>query len=145
MGGSADGMRSAAGIKRTLIWTMAVASGATVANLYYNQPLLSEIANTFRASNHAVGLIPPVTQIGYGLGMLLIGPLGDSTERRKLVLTLIALVTAALLAAAASPSLPALGAASLAIGITTCVPQVLIPFAASLAPPTSAEEPSAWS
>jgi len=128
-------MRSTTGVKGTIIWTMAVASGATVANLYYNQPLLSEIANTFRASNHAVGLIPTVTQIGYGLGMLLIGPLGDSTERRKLVLTLIALVTAALLAAAASPSLPALGAASLAIGITTCVPQVLIPFAASLAPP----------
>src|SRR5437660_5957466 len=83
-----------------IIWTMAVASGATVANLYYNQPLLSEIANTFRASNHAVGLIPTITQIGYGLGMLLIGPLGDRTERRKLVLTLIALVTAALLAAA---------------------------------------------
>ena len=126
---------SAQGVKGTLIWTMAVASGATVANLYYNQPLLSEIANTFQVSNHAVGLIPTVTQIGYGLGMLLIVPLGDSTERRKLVLTLIGLVTAALLGAAASPSLPALAAASLAVGISTCVPQVLVPFAASLVPP----------
>jgi predicted MFS family arabinose efflux permease len=128
-------MGNGAAVKGAVIWTMAIASGATVANLYYNQPLLPEIARTFGASDHAVGLVPTVTQIGYGLGMLLIVPLGDSTERRKLVLTLIGLVTVAVLCAAAAPSLPALGAASLAIGISTCVPQVLVPFAASLAPP----------
>ena len=128
-------MNQGAGAKRAVIWTMAIASGATVANLYYNQPLLPEIARTFGASDHAVGLIPTVTQIGYGLGMLLIVPLGDSSERRKLILTLIGLVTVALLCAAAAPSLPTLGAASLTIGISTCVPQVLVPFAASLAPP----------
>src|SRR5258705_547146 len=69
-------MGQSAGVKGAAIWTMAIASGATVANLYYNQPLLPEIARTFAASDHAVGLIPTVTQIGYGLGMLLIVPLG---------------------------------------------------------------------
>jgi len=72
-----------------------------------------------------VGLIPSVTQIGCGLGMLLIVPLGDSSERRKLILTLIGLVTVALLCAAAAPSLPTLGAASLTIGISTCVQRVI--------------------
>src|SRR5712691_11103510 len=88
-------MSQSAGAKGAVIWTMAIASGATVANLYYNQPLLPEIARTFSASDHAVGLIPTVTQIGYGLGMLLIVPLGDSSERRKLILTLIGLVPVA--------------------------------------------------
>src|SRR5438445_2638807 len=117
-----------------LVWGMAVASGATVANLYYNQPLLPEIARTFGVPDHAVGLIPTLTQTGYGAGMLLIVPLGDSHERRRLVVILPGLVTIALLGAAAAPSLAALALASLAIGISSCVPQILIPYAATLAP-----------
>src|SRR5438067_3417005 len=117
-----------------VVWGMAVASGATVANLYYNQPLLPEIARTFGMPDHAVGLIPTLTQVGYGAGMLLVVPLGDSHERRRLVLILTGLVAVTLVGGAAAPSLPVLAAASLAIGISTCVPQILIPFAATLAP-----------
>jgi predicted MFS family arabinose efflux permease len=116
-------------------WVMAVAAGATVANLYYNQPLLPEIARTFGVPDHAVGLIPTLTQVGYGAGMLLVVPLGDSHERRRLVLILTGLVTLALLGAAAAPSLAVLALASVAIGVTTCVPQILVPYAATLAPP----------
>jgi len=118
-----------------IVWTMAIASGATVANLYYNQPLLAEIGRSFSASLHAVGLVPTVTQIGYGLGMLLVVPLGDARERRSLVVTCIGLAVAALVAIALSPGLPWLLAASLLMGIATCVPQILVPFAAGLAPP----------
>jgi len=120
---------------RRLVWGMAVASGATVANLYYNQPLLPEIARTFGVPDHAVGLIPTLTQVGYGIGMLLVVPLGDSHDRRRLVLILTGLVTLALLGAAAAPSLAVLAVASVAIGITTCVPQILVPYAATLAAP----------
>ncbi len=84
-----------------VVWGMAAASGATVANLYYNQPLLPEIARTFGVPDHAVGLVPTLTQVGYGAGMLLVVPLGDSHERRRLVLILTGLVTVALLGAAA--------------------------------------------
>ena len=59
-----------------VVWGMAVASGATVANLYYNQPLLPEIARTFGVADHAVGLIPTLTQVGYGAGMLLVVLMG---------------------------------------------------------------------
>jgi len=119
---------------RRLVWTLAIASGATVANLYYNQPLLPEIARSFSASLHAVGLVPTLTQVGYGLGMLLVVPLGDARERRSLVVACIGAVSVALLAIALSPSLPWLLAASLVMGIATCVPQILVPLAANLAP-----------
>ena len=118
-----------------VVWGMAVASGATVANLYYNQPLLPEIARTFGVPDRAIGLIPTLTQVGYGAGMLLVVPLGDSHERRRLVLLRTGLVTLALVGAAAAPSLPVLALASAAIGVTTCVPQILVPYAATLAAP----------
>src|SRR6267378_1920906 len=120
---------------RRLVWTLAVASGATVANLYYNQPLLAEIARSFSASLHAVGLVPTLTQVGYGLGMLFVVPLGDARERRSLVVACIGAVSVTLVAIALSPNLPWLLAASLAMGIATCVPQILVPLAANLAPP----------
>src|SRR5260221_7102117 len=112
-------------LHRRVVWTMAVASGAAAANLYYNQPLLPDIARTFGVPDHAVGLIPTLTQIGYGIGMLLVVPLGDSHERRKLVLTLTGLVTLALLGAAAAPSLCGLGLAGGASCATTSIPQVV--------------------
>src|SRR3989442_4673989 len=118
-----------------IVWTLAIASGGTVANLYYNQPLLPEIARSFSASLHAVGLVPTLTQVGYGLGMLFVVPLGDARERRSLVVACIGAVSVALLAIALSPNLPWLLAASLAMGIATCVPQILVPLAAGLAPP----------
>jgi len=104
---------------RRLVWTLAIASGATVANLYYNQPLLPEIARSFSASLHAVGLVPTLTQVGYGLGMLLVVPLGDARERRSLVVACIGAVSVALLAIALSPNLPWLLAASLVMGIVS--------------------------
>src|SRR5207253_9552673 len=118
-----------------IMWTIAIASGATVANLYYNQPLLPGIGRSFSASLHAVGLVPTLTQVGYGLGMLLVVPLGDARERRRLVVTCIGAAAVALVAIALSPNLPWLLAASLVMGIATCVPQILVPFAAGLALP----------
>jgi MFS family permease len=68
---------------------MAVTSGAAAANLYYNQPLLAVIAQSFHISEHTSGFIPMLTQIGYALGILLFGPLGDLLERRKLIVTML--------------------------------------------------------
>src|SRR5882724_7879482 len=114
---------------RRLVWTLAIASGATVANFYYNQP------HCMQARREGAGLVPTLTQVGYGLGMLLVVPLGDARERRSLVVACIGAVSVALLAIALSPNLPWLLAASLAMGIATCVPQILVPLAANLAPP----------
>ena len=118
-----------------LVWIMAIASGATAANLYYNQPLLAVIGQSFRASPHAVGLIPMLTQIGYAIGILLFVPLGDLLERRRLITTMLGCVATMLALAALSPNLTWLIAASFAIGVTSIAAQVIIPFAAQLAKP----------
>ena len=118
-----------------LIWMMAIASGAAAANLYYNQPLLAIIAQSFQTSEHSVGLIPMLTQIGYAIGIFLLVPLGDLVERRRLILTMLVVTAFALGAAAVSPNLTWLVGASLAIGMTTIVAQLIVPFAANLASP----------
>src|SRR5215213_9404552 len=121
---------------RRLIWLLTVATGASVANLYYNQPLLSDIARTFHASTRGAGTIATLTQAGYAVGLLLFVPLGDIVERRRLIVTLLCCVTVALVVTGLGPSLAVVIAASFAIGVTTVVPQLILPFAAGLAPPS---------
>ncbi|MDB4882299.1 MAG: transporter [Gemmatimonadetes bacterium] len=120
---------------RRLIWLLTVATGASVANLYYNQPLLSDIARTFHSSPRAAGWIATLTQAGYAVGMLLFVPLGDIVERRRLITTLLCVVAVALLATGLGPTLAVVIAASFAIGVTNVVPQLILPFAAGLSPP----------
>jgi predicted MFS family arabinose efflux permease len=120
---------------RRLIWLLTVATGVSVANLYYNQPLLSDIARTFGSSPRAAGSIATLTQAGYAVGMLLFVPLGDIVERRRLITALLCAVAVALLVTGLGPTLGIVIAASFAIGVTTVVPQVILPFAAGLSPP----------
>jgi predicted MFS family arabinose efflux permease len=120
---------------RRLIWLLTVSTGASVASLYYNQPLLSDIAQTFRSSSRAVGSIATLTQAGYAVGLLLFVPLGDIVERRRLITTLLCIVAVALLGMGLAPTLGIAIAASFAIGVTNVVPQLILPFAAGLAPP----------
>lgn len=122
-------------LSQSLLWIMAIASGLAVANLYYNQPLLADMATSFGISRDRAGYISTFTQIGYALGMLLFVPLGDIRERRKLISTLLILVTISLLGAAASTHIVWMYIASFAIGLTTVVPQILVPFSAQLATP----------
>lgn len=123
-------------LSRPLIWTMTFAAGASVANLYYNQPLLVGIADGFHASAQAIGWMPMLTQVGYALGMLFFVPLGDLTERRRLIVGMQVAVTFALVLSAVSPNLMFLLASSLLVGVTTIVPQLILPFAAQLSAPT---------
>ncbi len=116
-----------------LVWVFAVACGLVVANLYYAQPLLNTIATAFRSSSGTVGGVATLTQAGYALGLAFIVPLGDLLDRRRLVVGVLCETALALLLAAAASSIAMLAAASLLIGLTSVVAQVLIPFAASLA------------
>jgi predicted MFS family arabinose efflux permease len=106
----------------------------TVANLYYAQPLLSSLSDVFHTSTATAGALITITQIGYVVGMLFLVPLGDRIEKRRLVTTLLAVTTLALVAAGAATSFPMLLIASLISGATSVVAQILVPFAASLAP-----------
>lgn len=68
-------------LRSSLVLIMAIASGITVANLYYSQPLLVEIAESFHVTQVSVGIVAMLTQIGYALGMLSILPLADIKEK----------------------------------------------------------------
>ena len=108
----------------------AVACGLAVANVYYAHPLLDAIADSFGIAPASVGIVVTVTQIGYGLGLLLLVPLGDVLDRRRLIVTQLLLSVAALavVGAAWSPALLLLGMA--AVGLLAVVAQVLVAYAA---------------
>jgi predicted MFS family arabinose efflux permease len=122
-------------LTKPLIFLMAVVCGVSVANLYYIQPLEAQIAASFHVSQNAAGIAAMLTQVGYALGLLLFVPLGDMTERRSVILRMLALVAVSLLAAGLSPSYAVLLIAMFAIGLTTIVPQLVIPYAAQLSRP----------
>jgi predicted MFS family arabinose efflux permease len=121
-------------VDRRLIALLAVGCGATVANLYYAQPLLSAIGGDFGVSDGAAGLLVTVSQVAYGLGLVFLAPLSDLVDRRQRVAVLLAITCVASAGAAAAPQFALL---ALAIGVasaTSVVAQVLVPFAATLAP-----------
>jgi len=120
---------------RTLLF--AVAGGAAVGNLYWAQPLLDDIAADLGTSPASAGLLVTLTQVGYALGILLLVPLGDVVDRRRLVPGVLAASAVALLAAALAPGFSALLVALALVGATTVAGQLLIPLAGDLADPAS--------
>jgi predicted MFS family arabinose efflux permease len=111
---------------------MAAGCGISVANIYYNQPLLARIGTTFAAD---AAYLPMYTQLGAGLGMFLFVPLGDIFERRRLIVLVSISTAAAAGLAALSPSLTLLAAASVLVGLTSIVPHLILPFAAQVSSP----------
>ena len=122
--------------RRGLLPFLGMASGTSVATIYYNQPLLLEITRTFRVSPASGGAVAVATQLGYAAGILFFVPLGDVVERRKLIMRLFGAVSLALVAAGLAPSFWALVAASVAIGVTAAVTHILVPIAPELADPS---------
>jgi predicted MFS family arabinose efflux permease len=122
-----------AGISTGLTVVLAVACGASAANLYYAQPLLSTIASDFHKGSGEVGLIVTLSQVGYALGLAFLVPAGDLVARRRLVPIALLLTAAALVASAAAPTLGVLTAIALLVGLGSVAAQILVPLAASLA------------
>ncbi|UUZ81261.1 MFS transporter [Paenibacillus sp. P26] len=117
-----------------IILLLAASCGIIAANLYYAQPLVGPISSALGISSGAAGLIVTLTQIGYGIGLMFIVPLGDILENRKLVVVS-SLLTAVILAAAAVVRSSALFlTASLFIGLGSVAAQVLVPYATHLSP-----------
>src|SRR5258708_9347351 len=111
---------------------LAVSCGLIVANIYYAQPLIGPISAELGLSPQSAGLIVTMTQIGYGAGLLLIVPLGDLMENRRLVLAVISLGAVALSCSAlSSRPLPFL-APSLLICLGTVSLQIRLPFSGPL-------------
>ena len=135
---TAEGAAPAAhALPASLVLLLATGAGLSVASLYYAQPMLGVLGADISASGRAVGFIPTLTQLGYALGILLLAPLGDRFDRRRIVLAKAAVLCAALLVAGAAPSIGVLLAASLAIGLAATMAQDIVPAAATLAPEAS--------
>ncbi|HEY2487264.1 MAG TPA: MFS transporter [Candidatus Binataceae bacterium] len=120
------------GLSNLQLVTMAIAAAVTAANLYYCQPLLSQIARSLHMTARETADIPMLTQIGYALGLLFFAPLGDMVERRRLATALLLIVTVALMGIASAPDRWVLLATSLITGIFSVVPQVMAPMASAL-------------
>jgi predicted MFS family arabinose efflux permease len=124
-------------ISSWLTLLLAASCGLIVANLYYAQPLVGPISNDLGLPRRAAGLIVTLTQIGYSAGLLLIVPLGDLIENRRLVLILVAISGMGLLAAGLASHPAQFLVAALITGISSVSVQVLVPYASHMAPAAS--------
>ena len=124
-----------AGMSRGLVALFALATGQAVASNYLAQPLLDVISHDFGISSGVAGLIVTAAQVGYAAGLILMLPLGDLFERRRLITVLAAITAVGLAAAAFSPSVGVFMPAVAVVGFTSVMAQILVPFAATLADP----------
>ena len=121
---------------RGKIIMMAIIAGAVITNIYCTQPILPLIATGFGVDPAAVDIVAGAALLGFATGLALLLPLGDRFDRRKLVLAQIVLAFLFAGAAALAPSIWLLIVASYFVGIVSCVPQQLVPFAAVMSAPS---------
>lgn len=117
------------GIERSLLLTMAVIAGLTVANCYYNQPLLEMIRHDMGVSQHAANLITVVTQIGYALGLCFLIPMGDLYSRRRIIVINMSVAAVMAVIIAFAQRVWIVWGASLLLGACSVIPQFFIPIA----------------
>ena len=122
-------------LKSSVVLLFAIACGLAVGNVYYAQPLLDAMAEAFTMSPATIGIVITLTQIGYGLGLVLLVPLGDLLNRRRLIVTQTLLSAAALLMIALAPDSTWLLLGMTLTGLLAVVTQVLVAYAATLAIP----------
>jgi predicted MFS family arabinose efflux permease len=120
-----------------LISVLTLAASLGAANIHYSQPLLPGIAHDLGVSLGMVALIPSASQIGFAFGILLILPLADMLERRRLIVIMHLAVAVALMMSAFAPNRGILMIGALLIGLAGVGPQLLTPFAALLTPPAA--------
>ncbi|WP_411571837.1 MFS transporter [Pectobacterium cacticida] len=126
---------SAASLPGHSVVALSAGCGFAVANLYYSQPLLPQMANAFGANASAQGAIAMLTQAGYAAGLLLFGPLGDRLDRRRLITILLLINIIGLALCATAASLNGLLIASVLVGLTAITAQIIIPAVSGLAAP----------
>ena len=127
-------MKENAGLSGLQAILMAIAAGASAANIYYNQPILKEIALSFNTTESKAGFVSMLTQIGYGLGLIFITPLGDKMNKKTLIISLMILLFFTLVLMTVAGTLPVVWVLSVLIGALSVSAQVILPMAAGLDP-----------
>ncbi|MCY1200431.1 putative transporter [compost metagenome] len=121
-------------LTRGLTALLAVAAGLAVASLYYSQPMLGILGAELGGAPGTLGWIPTLTQLGYAFGILLLAPLGDRYDRKRIILIKSVLLAAGLLLAGSAPGMGLMLAASFTVGVAATMAQDIVPAAATLAP-----------
>lgn len=130
-----DNIKNTKVLTKLLILIMSITCGLTVANLYYIQPLLGDMAKSFNVHEVSVGSAAMLTQIGYAVGMIFILPIGDIKERKNLITIMLLFSVISLFTMAFSQNIYMLIISSFAVGFTSIIPQLIIPLAAQLSNP----------
>lgn len=123
------------GLPISILWSLAIIAGISVANLYYNQPLLSMIRHELGISEFKANLISMVTQIGYAIGLLFIIPLADLYQRKKIILSNFIFLIFSLLSIASGKNIHIILIASFVTGVCSVIPQIFIPIASQFSQP----------
>ena len=123
------------GLPASILWTLAIVAGISVANIYYVQPLLNMIRHELGISEFRTNLIAMVTQIGYAAGLLFITPLGDLYQRKKIILANFLVLIFSLLTIALAHNIHVILVASFLTGACSMIPQIFIPMAAQFSRP----------
>ncbi|PRA65982.1 MFS transporter [Pseudomonas sp. MYb187] len=129
-------IRQPSGLSPLLTLLFSVTCALAVANVYFAQPLLASMAQSLGVTPGMIGMVVTATQVGYALGLLLIVPLGDRVDRKRLVLIQVILSAGALAAVGASQQWLTLLGAMIVMGVLAVVVQVLVAYAAMLATPS---------
>ncbi|TCB71282.1 MFS transporter [Acinetobacter sp. ANC 4216] len=116
---------------------MAIACGLCAGSAYFNQPLIYSIEKSLRISTSQAGLTVVLAQIGYVLGLMLLVPLGDFLNKRKLVVSLMVFAALSQILLSFSTTLSTLYLFTLCATFGAISAQVLIPFASTISPPES--------
>jgi predicted MFS family arabinose efflux permease len=119
-------------VSKFVIPLMAVSAGVIVANIYYNQPILKEIGISVHASEADAGRISMFSQLGYGIGMFFLLPLGDKLDRKKLILFLSSLLFLSLILLSYSGNIRQVYVFSFVVGVCSSPAQIILPMAATL-------------
>lgn len=122
-------------LTKQFIFLLAATCGIVVANMYYVQPIGTQVVESFQVSTSSIGSVTMLTQVGYALGLLFIVPLGDVLNKRRLIISMAALSSLSLLGAFFAPNFQLFILAAFIIGLLSVVPQIIIPYGAVLAGP----------
>lgn len=103
-------------------------------NLYYAQPILLTIAHDLRLSTAWAGIVVSGGQLGYGLGLLIVVPMADAFENKRLVLICWLFTLGGLLGVATAGTLAQFLTCMTLVGFFSSGAQVLIPYLSHLMP-----------
>ncbi len=116
----------------SLLWLMTIGACLVVANNYYNQPLLGDIAREFAVSESVANRVATITIFGYAMGLMLLVPLGDKFDKKLLIGIDFIFIIGSLVAFGLSTSITMLMVSGFVIGFSSVVPQMFVPLVAQL-------------